>query len=148
MGGLLLAVMTLGSGLLAVEVSRQRTLQTNLDDALTRITPTAKQLQEKARAAELVGAVLEDRRRLAATLSGVFRATAPPVTSEVVSFERAKREVSVRGGASLDQDVLEYIKRLEQVQGVARVQLKYWTQRSTPGGERTDFELILQQGAS
>ena len=109
------------------------------------LAPTAKRAQEHSRAAQLVQTVLADRRRLAKTFAAVFQSTPAGVSLEVLTFERPRREVVVRGRAGSTQDVLAYIGQLEAVEGVAGVELKYSTRRSTPLGERTDFELVLRQ---
>jgi Tfp pilus assembly protein PilN len=94
---------------------------------------------------QLVLFVLEDRRRLAEILSSVFRSTPQGIALEVVSFDRAKQEMSLRGAATSTQEVLEYIQQLEHLDGVESASLKYSTQRSTQAGERTDFEIVLAQ---
>lgn len=141
---LLAGVLALGAGLLGVEVARQRRLASQIDRTLVQIEPAAKHTQEKSRSTQLVDSVLDERRRVAGLLSGVFRATPAAVTLEVVNFERGKRELIVRGSAGSTQDVLDYIAQLERLDGVDEVQLKYSTRRSTSAGERTDFELMLR----
>jgi Tfp pilus assembly PilM family ATPase len=141
---LLMGVLALGSSLLALQLFRQRNMTVQLDQALMDIEPTAKRIQVKSRSAQLVGSMLEGRRRLAMTLSGIFHITPTAVTLEGLTFERAKREVVLRGNAASTQAVLDYIKQLEHLEGVGGVDLKYSTRRSTPAGERTDFELALR----
>lgn len=146
-GGLLVGVLVLGSGGLALQIARQQRTARQLDRALVDLEPAAKRVQEKTRSANVVRSLLGDRRRLAATLSGIFGATPASVTFESVAFERARQEVTVRGNAASTQAVLDYIRQLEALEEVSGVQLKYSTSRSGPAGERTDFELILHQGA-
>ena len=144
---LLLAVLTLGSGLLTLEISRQRQMAIQLGRILVQVEPSAKQIREKTRSAQLVGSVLDERRRLATTLAGVFRITPASIALEALNFERPRDELTLRGSAGSTQEVLEYIKQLEALEGITGVQLKYSTRRSTPTGERTDFELVfLQRG--
>ena len=144
-GALLLGVLALGSGLLGLQAFRERRQARQLDQALATVEPAARRLQEQTRSAQLVGGLLESRRLLARHLAGVFASTPPEVTLEALTFERAKREVVLRGHAASTQTVLEYIKQLEQLDGVGAVQLKHSTRRSSLSGERTEFELILRQ---
>jgi Tfp pilus assembly protein PilN len=135
----------LGTALLALQLARQRQVATMVDHALEELGPTAKEIQQKSRSVQLVSAVLQGRRQLAATLVGVFDQTPSSVTLEGLTFERSRREVAVKGHAASTQAVLEYMKQLEAVEGVRRVDLKHSTQRSAPAGERTSFELLLHQ---
>ncbi len=144
-GLLLIGVLGVGVGLLGIQILREQRRASQVDQALASLEPTAKQIQEKIRLSKFVFATLDHRRRLAVVLSGVFRTTPQTVALEGVTFERAKREMTVRGNASSTQDVLDYVKALEQLHGVGGVRLKYSTRRSTPSGERTDFELVLQE---
>ncbi len=144
-GVLLLGVLALGSALLGVHVSRQHRFVTQLDEALAALQPSAKQAQDKTRSSQLVLSVLADRRGLAQILADVFASTPEVVHLDTLTFERAKRELWLRGGAASTQDVLAYIAQLEHLEGVSGVQLKYSTRRSTQAGERTDFELVLRQ---
>ena len=89
--------------------------------------------------------MLDDRRRLAGTLSSIFQTTPATVALEAVTFERPKQELVLRGNAATNQAVLEYLKQLERVEGIADVRLKYSTRRTTSTGERTDFEVLLRQ---
>jgi len=146
---LLMGVLALGSSLLSLQLRRQQGMATELDHALNDMAPAAKRVQEQTRFAQLVHSVLADRRRVALTLGGVFRETPSTVTLESLTFEHTKHEVVVRGSAASNQDVLGYIKQLEQLKEVSGVDLRYSTRHTTPTGERTDFELVLHQhGAS
>ena len=144
---LMMALLAVGGALLAVEVFRRRHMAAQLDMVLTQIQPMAKRTQEQLRASQLVGSILDDRRRLAVLLSGVFRATPADMTLEGLIFERTRHELVLRGHAASTQAVLEYLKLLEQVEGVSHVDLRYSTRRSTPAGERNDFEITLYQRA-
>ncbi len=143
--GLLAGVMILGSGLLMLEMGRAQQQALALEQALKRIEPAAKDGQQKSRSIQIVNGLLEERRRLAAMLSSVFQTTPTSITLEVVNMERAKQEVTLRGSASSTQEVLGYVKQLGDLADIDSVQLKYATARSTPSGERTDFELSLRQ---
>ncbi len=143
--GLLLGVFALGAGLLSLQMSRQRQVAGQLEQLMRQVEPSAKRAQEQHRSADLVRSVLADRKQLAAMLSSVFRVTPPSLALEAVNFERPRREFVLRGSAGSTQDVLEYIKLLERVDGVEDVHLKFSTRRDTPAGERTDFELSLKQ---
>jgi Tfp pilus assembly PilM family ATPase len=145
---LLLGVLSVGASLLALEMRRGRRVAEQLDGVIVEIEPVAKSLQDKSRSSKLVTSVLNDRRQLAVIVSGIFRHTEPTLALEAVSFERARREVIVRGSAPSTQAVLDYIQRLQQLDGIRAVRLKYSTRRMTPSGERTDFELLLTEGAS
>lgn len=146
---LLLGVLALGSSLLSLQLRRQQGMATELDRALNERAPAAKRVQEQTRSTQLVHTVLEDRRHTALTLGGVFRETPSTVTLESLTFERTKREILVRGSAASNQDVLGYIKQLQQLQEVSGVDLRYWTRHTMSTGERTDFELVLhERGAS
>ena len=143
---LLVGVMALGASLLSLQVSRQRHIAVQLHEALTQVAPTAKQVQEQSRSTQLVNSLLADRRQLALILAGIFRRTSPSITLERLSFERTRRELSLRGTATSTQEVLDYVKVLEHLEGIDGVELKYTARRSTSSGERTDFELLLRQG--
>lgn len=144
MTGLLILVLMLGSLLLYVRVFRQQQMAGALDQDIQQLEPTAKQVQEKAWIAQLIGVVLQERRQLALILAGVFGQTPPSITLEGVACERRAREMALKGHATSRRGVLDYMKVLEQLAGVKRVDLKYSTQRSLASGERTDFELVLR----
>ncbi|MBI4341699.1 MAG: pilus assembly protein PilM [Candidatus Omnitrophica bacterium] len=144
-GLLLLGVLAMGAGLLGLQAARQHQFAQRLDLALTTVQPVAKQAQEKNRLHQFVASVLEDRRQLGRMLVDVFGATPATVTLEGFAFERTRREVVVRGSAASAKDVLDYQSRLERLGGVTAVQLKYSTLRTTPSGDRTDFEMVVQQ---
>ena len=144
-GLLLIAVCALGASLLGLQLSRQRRVAGQLDTVMSGLAPTARQLQEKIRSVQLVGSMLDDRRRLAVTLAGVFRSTPQAIVLESVAFERAKEELVLRGNAASTQEVLDYIKNLKRLKDVSGAELRYSTRRTTPTGERTDFELVLHQ---
>ena len=148
MSVLFMAVLALGAGLLALQIARQQRIATQVDRVLEEIEPTAQHIQETARTTRLVTTLMERRRRLAATLAGVFRTTPPTVTLEAVTHEGARGELVLRGSAGSTQDVLGYITALESLEGVRGVHLKYSTRRTTPTGERTDFELVLTTGGA
>jgi len=145
---LLIGVLALGVHLLSLRVSRERQLAARLTQAITRLEPQAEQVQHQARAVQVVSTVLGDRRRLAAHLAELFRSTPSTVLLEALTFERAKGQMTVRGSTVSTQSVLDYIQQLERINGIDRIDLRYTTQRSSPAGDRTDFELILTQRAS
>lgn len=145
---LVLGVLGVGASLLALETHRGGRMAEQLDGVLAEIEPMAQSLQDKSRSAKLVTSVLNDRRQLAVVVSGIFRQTSADVALEAVSFERARREVVVRGSAPSTQAVLDYIQRLQALDGIRGVRLKYSTRRMTPSGERTDFELLLTEGTT
>jgi hypothetical protein len=142
---LLAAVLALGAGLLSLQMARHRRVSSTIDRLLADIEPRAKQIKEQVQTIQLVTSVLEDRRQLASTLSGVFRATPASVALEAVSFERPKREIVLRGNAASNQSVLDYLGQLERLEEIGEVRLKYSTRRTTSAGERTDFEVLLRQ---
>ena len=146
MSVLFMAVLALGAGVLALQISRQQRMAKQVDRVLEDIEPTAQHLQETARTTRLVTTLMERRRRLAATLAGVFRTTPPAVALEAVTHEGARGELVLRGSAASTQEVLGYIASLESLEGIRGVHLKYSTRRTTPTGERTDFELVLSAG--
>jgi type IV pilus assembly protein PilM len=145
---LLIGVLVLGSGLLALQGFRQQRETAQLAQVLMSVEPRAKQVKEKLRLAQLMQTVLKDRQRLAKTLSKVFLTTPPAITLEGLVFERSRHELVLRGNAETTQTVLDYVKQLEGLDDIERVQLKYSTRRSTPSGERTDFEMSVYQKAS
>ena len=142
--GLLLGAVAMGAVLLGVEVARQQHDARHLDQVLSAVGPTAKQLQEHARFSRLVTTTLASRRQLAANLARVFQQTPETIALEALTFERARRELIVRGSAPSTQAVLDYLKQLESIEGIAGAELKYSTRRMTAAGERTDFELVLR----
>lgn len=142
---LLIVALGLGAALLSVQVSRQRQVVGQLDQALGDIAPAAKQLQEKNRSVQLVTGILRDRRQLAVTLSGVFRETPASVTLEGLTFERDRRELALKGRAESTQAVLAYMKALERLDEVRGVNLRYSAQRSGSAGDHTSFEIVLSQ---
>lgn len=147
LGVLLLAVLLVGAGALGVRLSRERRWAAQLDRALSRLEPNAKQVREQLHSSQLIESLLRSRRRLAVMLSGVFLQTPEAVTLEGLAFEGPRQELVLRGHAPSTQAVLEYLRELERVEGVTQVRLKYSTRRSTPAGELTDFEVILHYRA-
>ena len=145
---LCLSVLVAGSGLLALQGVRQRQQAVKLDDALTRIGPLAKRLQEHTRSSKLIAGTLETRRELAALLAAIFHQTPSEIRLETLAFERARHEIVLRGTAPSTQTVLGYLKRLEQIADVTDVDLKYSTRRSTSSGDMTDFELTVHHRAT
>ena len=144
--GLLLAgVFAMGAGLLLVQALRQRAVAQQLDHAVVSIEPTARRIQDTAHLAQMVSATLDHRCRLATICAGVFRSTPAEVSLEALTFERARKELVLRGSAASTQAVLDYIKQLKRLEGVTGVQLRYSTRRATASGDRTDFELFLAQ---
>jgi hypothetical protein len=148
-GALLAGVLLLGSSVLGVQLIRHQRVWVQLDRTLRQIESSARQVQTKNRLAHLVESLFEDRRRLAAALSGVFRLTSASIALEALTFERARQELVLRGSADSTQTVLDYVKQLETLKDIRAVELKYTRRRSTTAGDRTDFELVLRhQGAS
>ena len=143
-GALLLGVLMLGASVMAVEASRHQRMAKQLDRALVQVEPAAKAAQEKTRVAELVRSLLEDRRRLATAIGGIFQATPDGVALEALAFDHARDEITVRGSAGSTQQVLEYLKALERVEGIRDAGLKYTARRATADGELTDFEMALR----
>ncbi len=146
-GTLLLSLVVATTGVLALRVARERRVAVQLDEAVAAMEPAAKRLQQRSRSSQLVGSMLETRRRLARALADIFQQTPSTVTLQGVAFERARSEVGLRGHAESTQAVLDYLKQLGKVGGVGEVYLKYSTRRSTPAGERIDFEVVLREGA-
>ena len=142
-GGLLLAALIIGGSVLALRIGRDRRLAHQLDAVLQEAEPAATAAQRRARTARLVAGVVEDRRHLAGLFAAIFRETAQPLALESVAFERVRGEVVVRGFGPSTQAVLEYVQRLQALEDVARVQLKYSTRRAGASGTRTDFELSV-----
>ena len=144
-GVLLLIVLVLGSLLIGLQISQAQRTAIKLDQALAAAEPTAERLQQYSRASTVVGTVFRERRHLGTMLAQVFRTTPASIALEVVSFEQNKPEFTVRGHGASTQVVLEYVAQLQQLPLVESVQLKYSTKRATADGERTDFELVMQQ---
>lgn len=147
-GSLVAGVLVISSAVLAMQRVRHQRFASRLERTLSELEPEAKQVQAKTRVAGLVGSLFEDRRRLAAILTGIFRLLPPTITLDSLAFERARGELVVRGSADSTQTVLQTIRHLEQLDGVARIELDYTTRRAGPSGERTDFELMIRQEGS
>lgn len=144
-GSLLLAVLLGGSLVLGLQAVRQREVAEQFDRVVKSAEPRAKRLQEATRSVQTVRALLDERRRLAQLLADVFRVSSQKVSLETLAFERGKRELTLRGSAPSTQAVLGYVQELERLGGVAGVTLKYSAQRAVSTGDRTTFELVLQQ---
>lgn len=142
-----LGALVLAAAVLGANVSRHLRQASRVERLIAQLEPEARKVKEQSRAVQLVETVLEDRKRLAAGLSGVFGVTPGGVGLESVNLDRVKRELSVRGNAESTQAVLDYVEHLRTLDGVEDVRLKYSTRRVTPSGERTDFELLLRQKA-
>lgn len=140
-----LGALVLGAAVLGANASRHSRHVSQVEALIAQLEPEARKVKEQSRAVQLVETVLEDRRRVAAGLAGVFGMTPEGVGLESVNVDRAKRELSVRGNAESTQAVLDYVDQLRAVDGIEEVRLKYSTRRVTPSGERTDFELLLRQ---
>ena len=141
---LVMGVLVMGAGVLALQAVREQRLAVQLDRVVTELEPAAKQVQAKGRSASTVGSMLEERRQVAAMLAGIFRTLPPVVALEGVAFERARHETILRGAADSTQTVLDYVQQLSRLEGVGAVDLRYSTRRSTPAGDRVDFELLLR----
>lgn len=142
---LVASVLAAGTGTLGVRAMRQRGAAAQLDAQLAEVTPKVRRLQEQLRLANIVETVLAERQELARLIAGMFRSTPSDILLEAMVFERARRELAVRGSAPSTQAVLAYQAGLSSVAGVSQVELKYTQARSTPAGERTDFELIIHE---
>ena len=143
MAAVILAAASLGAGLW-----RAQRMNAQLEQLVKTLEPKAKRVREQGRSIDVVRALFEDRRRFAATLSGIFQSTPEPVSLEALTVEQSRREITVRGLATSTQTVLDYIQSLEQLEGIEAVELKYSTSRTTPSGERTHFELLLKTGSN
>ncbi|MBI3321151.1 MAG: pilus assembly protein PilM [Candidatus Omnitrophica bacterium] len=141
----LIGALALGAGVLGMQMIREQRSNRQLDRALASLEPTAQQLQAKGRTTHAIVTILEERRRLAADLSEVFRTSAERVALEGLTFERARREIVLRGSAPSTQAVLDYMTQLNRLEGISGVELKYSTRRASSAGERTEFEIVLHQ---
>ena len=142
-GSLLVAVIAGAAGNIALEVSRHTNTTSQMQQTIGSMSPQAKGVQEKRRLVSLVRGVLDHRRHLAGTMSSVLQSLPDGMSLDMLSFERSKNQWSVRGSCDSNQQVLDYVTRLSQVEGIVDVQLKFSRQRQTPSGPRTDFELVL-----
>ncbi|MBI3009415.1 MAG: pilus assembly protein PilM [Candidatus Omnitrophica bacterium] len=142
---LVISALVFGSAWLGMQVYRQGRLSRQLDEALVAVAPEANQVQKKARLLQMIRSALEERRALGFVLSQVFERTPPNVTLEGLTFERPRQQISVKGTAGSTQELLDYIKLLEGIEGIRMVELKYSTQRNTPAGPRTSFEVLMFQ---
>ena len=141
-------VLGMGGGLAALQVWRQQRIASQIEQAIAQVEPMAHQVQAKQRVVRLVSSVLSQRRQLATVLAGVFRVTPASVALEGLTIERDTRRLMLRGHAASTQQVLAYLEQLEQLEGVVDVRLKHSIRRSTPAGQRMDFELVVQSDAA
>ncbi|OGX28668.1 MAG: hypothetical protein A3B78_01015 [Omnitrophica WOR_2 bacterium RIFCSPHIGHO2_02_FULL_67_20] len=148
MSAMLVGVLALFAGLLAVQGLRQERRAAQVDRVLAEVEPKAKRVREKIRMTQMTDTILGHRRALATVLSGLLSATPSAVTLEGLSFERGRSEVELRGNADSTQVILDYAKALEQLEGIAAVELKRSTRRSGPSGDRADFELLVRVRAA
>ncbi len=144
-GSLALGALSLGAGLVALQVAQQRQLAAHFDEVIDTLEPVTRQVRAEQSAVELVSGVVWQRHQLASLLAGILRLTPTPVALEALTFEQSKRQLLLRGRAPSTEQVLAYLKVLEQLDGVSEVRLQHSTRRSTPSGERADFELVVQQ---
>ncbi len=145
-GGLLLGVCGLGATLALRHVSRQRLRLDHFEQLLNVQQPQARGLQEILRAVQMARSVLQARQRLATALAGVFRASPEAIGLEAIAFEHEKQTLMLRGQTQTTQQVLEYIRQLQHLDGVKKVHMKYTRRRQMAKGERVDFELALDLG--
>ena len=145
-GGLFLMALTLGTVWVALRLSRSQQAIQQLDRVLAQLEPQAEQFQAQLRISQVARLALDERQQLTTLLSGTFQTTPETILLEAVTFDQQKHELSLRGYAKTTQDVLEYITQLERLDGVANVRMKYSTRRQGSSGERTDFEIMLNQG--
>jgi hypothetical protein len=141
---LLVAVLSLGAGVLALQGIREERHSAQVDGVLVELEPQAKRVRTKLRLTEVTEGVLDHRRQLATLLSGLLDATPSAVTLEGLAFERGRAQVELRGSGSSTQSILDYIQTLEQLEEVEAVELKRSGRRSGPSGDRADFELLLR----
>lgn len=144
-GSLAFAAVALGAALLSLRVARQRQLAAHFEKIITELEPVTRQVKAKQSVVQLVSGVVWQRHQLAGLLAGILRLTPEAVSLEALTFEEGKRQLLLRGRAPSTEQILAYLKVLEQLDGVAEVRLQHSTRRSTPGGERADFELLIQQ---
>ncbi len=142
---LAVGVLVLSGAGLGLQALRQRRVAGQLSAILQDVEPVASAIKERKQLIKHVEALLGQRRALAASMAGVFHSTSSVISLEWIAFEHARRELTLKGHADSTPLVFEYMTRLRQTQGIADVQLKYTTRRSTLTGERTDFELLLIQ---
>lgn len=114
-----------------------------MDQVIQEVEPLTRQVKARAQVTQLVGAVLEHRRRMAALLGGVFSMTPGAVALEGLTFERSRNELVLRGQAPSTQQVLAYIQALKGLERVEEVRLKYSTAHRSSAGERINFELAM-----
>ncbi len=148
LSGLAAAAFVLAGAWLGVHVAREARLADQLAEALAQAEPEAKRIQEQHRSVEFIEAVLAERGRLLELLAGVFQRTPGAIALDGVALERARHELVIRGAADSTQTVLGYIAALKALPGVAGVELRYTTQRSSAAEERTAFELVMRQAAA
>lgn len=147
-GVLLLMVLALGAATLRLRVARQQQAIQQLEAVTAQAGPVARQLQQKQRAAQMIGGLLHEREQAVSLLALVLQQTPAAITLEGLGFERLRHELVLRGRADSTQVVLDYLRQLQQVPGVAGVELKFSTTRATAAGEYTDFELVVRQPGS
>ena len=116
-----------------------------LSRSIEEIEPTAKRLKEQSRANRQILGLLKERARLAGLLDGVFQSLPDSMELETLTFEETRDQMTIRGRSSSTQEVLALLERLKALERVRDVRLKHSTRRTTAAGERTDFELTIEQ---
>lgn len=135
----------LGVALMWTRVNRQEKLVAQLARSIEEIEPTAKRLKKQSRANRQILGLLRERAQLADLLDGVFLSLPDSMELEALTFEEARDEMTLRGRSSSTQEVLALLDRLKKLDRVRDVRLKHSTRRTTAAGERTDFELTIEQ---
>jgi len=147
-GMLVLVAWMLGVGLLAVHVRRQERLVAHTTSVVKRLESLTERTEQQARNVHLLERVLASRRGTAAMLAELFRLTPGDIVFEHLTFERSRDELVVGGDAPTGHQVLDYLRQLQQSTQWKHVTLRYSGRRHTRTQRRTDFEIVLQHGAS
>ncbi|HBH97780.1 MAG TPA: hypothetical protein DDX89_08390 [Candidatus Omnitrophica bacterium] len=100
---------------------------------------TAQQLDD----VRVIERLLTGRRQLAEALAALIQATPPEVLFETVTFERARRELVVRGSAPTTRDVLDYLRVLKDDPHWRQVELRYSARRGSSAEALTAFEIAV-----
>ena len=144
---LLCAALVLAAGVLTTAVARQRRIVARVAQELTRLESVTRRSGRHEHSVWKVEELLDSRRRTAKVLAEVLRLTPASVFFESLSCERPRGELTVRGSAPSTREVLAYLHELEQSGLWSRVELRYTSRRGATADGRTDFEILLKEGA-
>lgn len=135
-----------GTGLLFNLVHRKARDTQQASHLMQQLEAMTGRTEQQLHDVRLIERILTSRRQLAEVLAALMQATPPAVLFETVTFERARRELVVRGSAPTTRDVLDYLRVLKDDSHWQQAQLRYSARRGSHAEALTAFEIAIDLG--